>query len=227
MSMQAWDLEFNADQVLRGQGADPEIIRARNPALADIAEQAVREGAPFLAPKVYQKRLRVDGFAHDRVRTETGAVFQGPLVGQHMASASEVVAVLCTIGSQLEAHAVEVMAVDASRGLALDGVGSAAVEALAHAVCSQLEHQAKSSGEQTTIPLSPGMEGWPITQGQAQIFALWQSKDIDIRLTSACMMMPRKSLSMLIGVGKDVMRQGTACDFCSMRRTCHYRDHNA
>ncbi|MGD2253985.1 MAG: hypothetical protein PVF70_13815, partial [Anaerolineales bacterium] len=60
--MQAWDLDFDADQVLRGQGADPEIIRARSPALAQIADQALQEGAPFLKPKVYQKRLRVGSF---------------------------------------------------------------------------------------------------------------------------------------------------------------------
>ena len=225
--MQAWDLDFDADQVLRGQGSDPEIIRARSPALAQIAEQAIQEGAPFLEPKVYQKRLLVDSFNHDRVRTETGALFQGPLIAQHLASVSEVVAVLCTIGSQLEEHANEVMAVDASRGLALDGVGSAAVEALAHTACSQVEQQAKASGNQTTIPLSPGMEGWPIAQGQDQIFALWPPEAIDIQLTSASMMVPRKSLSMLIGVGKHVVRQGTACDYCCMRQTCRYRAHNA
>ncbi|MGD2253846.1 MAG: hypothetical protein PVF70_13105, partial [Anaerolineales bacterium] len=207
--------------------ADPEIIRARSPALAQIADQALQEGAPFLKPKVYQKRLRVGSFNHDRVRTESGAVLQGQLIGQHLPSVSEVVAVLCTIGSQLEAHAVEVMAIDASRGLALDGVGSAAVEALAHAVCSQVEQQSKAAGMQTTIPLSPGMTGWPVAQGQAQIFALWQAEAVDIQLTSASMMIPRKSLSMLIGVGKDVIRKGTACDYCGMRQTCHYRDHNA
>jgi hypothetical protein len=39
------------------------------------------------------------------------------------------------------------------------------------------------------------------------------------------MMVPRKSISMVLGFGADLTSTGRACDFCNMRETCHYQDH--
>jgi hypothetical protein len=40
-------------------------------------------------------------------------------------------------------------------------------------------------------------------------------------------MIPRKSLSMVVGLGSDMERSGRACDYCSMQETCRYQDHYA
>jgi len=47
-----WDLRLDADAVLRGQGADPAIIRTRNMRLVNIAAQALEEGIPMVRPQV-------------------------------------------------------------------------------------------------------------------------------------------------------------------------------
>ena len=56
--------------------------------------------------------------------------------------------------------------------VALDAVGSAAVDLLATAMCQQVDEQAGADGLRTTIPLSPGLVGWPLASGQRQLFAL-------------------------------------------------------
>jgi len=110
-----------------------------------------------------------------------------------------------------------------ARGVALDAVGSAAVEQLAAIASAYVDEQAASRGLCTTIPLSPGLIGWPLETGQRQIFALVDAAAIGVALTAGSMMTPRKSRSLVIGVGPHVLREGDVCDYCAMRDTCRFR----
>ncbi|MGD2039397.1 MAG: hypothetical protein PVH11_01135 [Anaerolineae bacterium] len=218
-----FDLRLTIDDVLRAQGGDPVAIRARRPAFADLAERALDEGLPLLQPRLTQRRLAVQHLLHECLALAGGAVLSGPLVTQHLASASEVVVMLCTIGLDLETRADEVMAEDMLYGLALDGVGSAAVEALAVAACHYVEQQAADQGWRASVPINPGMVGWPVGEGQQQIFNILAAAAKEITLTATGMMIPRKSLSMVLGLGTNVSDGGSSCDYCSMGDRCRYR----
>ena len=52
-----YDFNFGVDAVLRGQGADPEAIRERNPRLVEIAERALAEGSTYLQPQTLIREL--------------------------------------------------------------------------------------------------------------------------------------------------------------------------
>jgi cobalamin-dependent methionine synthase I len=162
---------------------------------------------------------------HERLRLEGKRILSGRLLAEHLAAATQVIVSICTIGDALEGAVSEVMAEDPVRGLALDGLGNAAVEALANAVFSQFEEQAENSGMLTTIPLSPGMVGWPVEEGQQQIFSLIEAEVIGVKLTDSSLMHPRKSVSMVMGIGKELASKGRTCDLCSLKETCRYQDH--
>lgn len=219
-----WDLRIDADQVLRGQGADPAAIRQRSPRLVDLAERAIEEGSPFLKPALLFQRMTVEGIHHERIQLEGGAELQGKLLIQHLAPAQEVLLILCTVGAELENEISRVMSKDMVYGLALDGLGSAGVEALANAGCRRFELEALSASLETSIPLSPGMLEWSVEQGQPQIFNLLEAEDIGVHLTPSSVMVPRKTLSMVIGIGESMV-SGTACEYCTMRDVCRYQDH--
>jgi hypothetical protein len=226
MHMTGWDIALDADTVLRSQGGDPATLRAGNPRLAAIAERAISEGAHLIKPSVHQIRCRVKSFNHQILQLENGRAFSGSLISKHMAPAEEVVAAIMTIGPELETYSAQVIRRDASLGLALDAVGTAAIESLSHTFCSFIDSQTRTSAQQTTIPISPGMVGWPVDQGQSQLFALWDNEPLTVSLTDRFMMVPSKSLSMLIGIGQDVQYDGTPCDYCSENQTCRYKKHD-
>ncbi len=163
--MKKWqveDLNITVDGVLRGQGADPDIIRSRSPRLIDIAEKALASVIDLLEPEVLVKEFKVTGFKHNSLELEGGKKISGPLVTGHLVGASYITVAVCTVGSKIDGYASEVMDDDIVLGLAIDGVGSAAVESLANAACRQIEVKAAADGFQTTIPLSPGMIGWGV-----------------------------------------------------------------
>lgn len=223
--MDGWNLTVEVDDVLRGQGADPAKIRARSPLLVQIAARAIEAGSALIHPRVAYQRYPVESVRHNRVSFAGGGVLKGELLVQHLAPASEVVILACTIGPALEELASRQMETDMIQGLALYGMGSAAVEALANAACRRFEDEAALQGWQTTIPLSPGMIGWPVDEGQAQIFSLIDGSAIGVTLMESAIMKPVKSLSMVLGLGPEIGHKGVTCDYCAMRESCKYQTH--
>ena len=222
-----WDLSINVDQVLRSQGADPQMIRERSPKIVEAAEWALSEGLSLIQPRVLYESYEIEELRHEKLRLKNGSELTGSLIAQHLGPASSVVIVLSTIGSALENRSNEVSSEDLILGLALDGLGSAAVEILANANCNFFENQASSLNQSTSIPLSPGMLGWTVEVGQREIFDLLDSDKIDVSLTESMLMIPRKSLTHILGMGADMLELGTSCDYCSLRETCRYQDHYA
>jgi hypothetical protein len=221
---QITDLDVDVDAVLRGQGADPIIIRSRNPRLIETAQRALEESIHFLEPKVLIEELEISRYQHEILELQGGKKITGPLVTRHLAGARSVVAVVCTVGNKIDTYASKVMKDDIVLGLAIDGVGSAGVEALANGVCRDIELEASAKNMQTTIPLSPGMIGWSVEEGQPVIFNLMNPEIIGVELSQYFIMAPRKSLSLLIGVGPDINSGDRICDYCAMRETCRYQD---
>lgn len=220
-----WKLEITTDDVLRGQGVDPQIIRLRRPRLVDAAALALEVGLPLVTPQVAYTTFPVSAVRHERLVLEGGAVLSGSLVASQLAAADTVTAVVCTIGPALENLSLRVAASDPLHSLALYGVGSAAAEALSNAVCCYFGEQAELLGLHTTIPLNPGMQGWPVEQGQPEIFALVDAAAAGVTLLSSYMMFPQKSLSFVVGMGSRVNSTGRLCDFCAQRENCRYKEH--
>ncbi len=67
---------------------------------------------------------------------------------------------------------------------------------------SKLRPETKAlTGElMASSPLSPGMPGFAILE-QWQVFQLVSAEEIGVSLTSSGIMVPRKSVSMVIGIG--------------------------
>jgi hypothetical protein len=220
-----WDLSLTIDHVLRGQGADPLRLRQRRPALVEIAAWALQEGLPLLQPVVLAQEFQIQSVRHEELILASQVRLKSALLTQHLAGARKVVMMVCTVGPQLEAITTEMMASDPLQALALEGVGTAAVEMLATLVANRWETRSQAGGLSASIPLSPGMVGWPVEVGQQQIFSTLNTAAIGVRLTEGGMMVPRMSISQLLGFGERMVLQGRTCDYCNLKETCRYQDH--
>jgi hypothetical protein len=217
------DLKFllSVDDILRGQGADPQIVHNRKPMLVKAAENARSEGVNLLHPVALTQEVVVTAHRHERILLEGGKSLTGPLLTRQLGGAQRVVAAVCTIGSELEETVGRLLSEDPLYALALDGLGNAAVENLAQQVCAGIEAEISSEGLQASTPLSPGSPDWPVEIGQPQIFALVDPSKARIRLTSAGMMLPKKSISFMVGIGPE-MSHTDPCEVCSLKETCRY-----
>ena len=224
---QKLELIYDVDAVLRGQGADASILRARRPGLVKVAEEAMQESLSLLTPRVVYHEFTVEGVKHEQLLLQGGQKIDSKLLAQQLAAASKIIVILATIGLELEERVSKIWDADMVYALALDGAGSASAEALANAACLYFENQAAKEGLQASIPFSPGMVDWTVADGQPQIFDLLGEAGTIVNLTSSYIMIPRKSLTMVMGFGASLKSSGKTCDFCIMRGTCRYQDHYA
>jgi hypothetical protein len=222
--MEIWkdfNLTISVEDILRGEGTDPEIVRFRKPVLVTAATEALEIGSSKIHAIAAICEVRVTGHRHQRIDLEGGRMLTGPMVVQHLAGSEKVGAVICTIGRELEALAASQP--DPILGLALDGLGNAAVTLVGQQVCERIGERTKTQGMTMSTPLSPGLPEWPVEIGQAQVFALTDPADANVQLTEGGMMIPKKSISFVVGIGQDVS-QANPCDVCNLKETCRYRN---
>ncbi|MFH1619240.1 MAG: vitamin B12 dependent-methionine synthase activation domain-containing protein [bacterium] len=122
------------------------------------------------------------------------------------------VAYICTIGERVEERIEEFCKKgDPLRTWLFDSVCSYLAEKLAERV--QKAAVSRFKNMKPTNRFSPGYCDWHITQ-QKKLFCLFTGMDIAVSLNSACMMIPRKSISGLFGLCKKTVSETIPCKSC-------------
>ncbi len=223
-----WPIVLDVELALKSQGLHG---RARlGQCVVSAAEHAVTLASDLIRPRFIDAVADVDGNGPGVVRLASrsprrspfGVRFEGEAIAQALAGARRVIAVVCTIGPALEARVSSLLATDPLLAIALDALGSAACEQLAAAITTDLTRRATAERELVTGPLSPGMTGWTLPDAQRQLFALVDGSRLGVVLTSSGLMIPRKTLSFVVGVGPHVQAR-TPCPVCEVRDRCKYR----
>jgi cobalamin-dependent methionine synthase I len=126
---------------------------------------------------------------------------------------------LATIGSRLEDGVSQLMSKrQILKATILDAVGSEAAEKTACYIEDRVRELASSNGAEITLRYSPGYCDWDITQ-QRVLFEAMDSAPLGVELTEECLMVPRKSVSGIIGVGRfeSKILRFSPCRFCTKR----------
>jgi cobalamin-dependent methionine synthase I len=163
----------------------------------------------------------------DQLHLARNKSLQSALLSSVLSDAKEIATIVCTIGPRLEEETQKhLVNNEILHALLLDGIGSTAVETLGQEACKRVSNEASSRGLQASSPLAPGMPHFSI-QEQGQLLQLAQAESISVSLTPSGLMIPEKSISMVIGLGKQMPKwtQADACAHCNLRDSCHYRIH--
>jgi hypothetical protein len=216
----SFEISLGVADILEGQGIPSSDA---SPPLLAVAKETTNEALGLITPAALYAILPVQEFEHQQVVLDGGANFSGPLVARALAGATELAVAVCTIGSALEERMSALFAAgDALQALALEGAGIAAIKQVAMMLGVQICDSATARGLSVGMRASPGQEGWPIQQ-QRVLFDLIPAEKIGVRLTSSCLMLPRKSVSFVIGLGPEMRADAVPCDFCSKRERCQWR----
>lgn len=220
-------LVLSIEQVLRRQGVGEHLhLRPKMIVLLHELLDSVHE-LHLLEPAIAYESQSITEMRHDGLCLKDGVVLHGELIPSVLRSAKELAIVVCTIGPRLEEKVTDYFnRNEPLRGLLLDGIGSAAVDSLGQEACQLIRCEVSSHGYEASSPLSPGMPGLPLSE-QWQLFQLVPTEQIGVHLTTSGMISPRKSISMIIGMGPDMptWTQAEVCVRCNLRETCHYRVH--
>ena len=218
-----WDGRLSVECVLAGQGIDPRAVSAMMPALREAAARALPRGLALVEPFAATQLIAICSRDESGVVLEDGTRLEGEEPIRRLAGATRALLCACTIGPGIDREVAALFPEDPVLALALDGLGCAALEALAAAIRQDAREAARRDGCEVTAALAPGVEGWPLAHGQRQIFAALGPLE-RLRLGESGQMWPVKSVSFVAGVGPHVKRhESEECEGCGARERCRWR----
>ncbi len=217
------NIDITVEDILKGQGADPQVIASKRPGLIKVAVTALEMGNTLIKPRVFMRifsREVISGCGLlPRALIDTNLA----ALDERLPKAISYVLAVCTIGCELEKLSSRLMSTDCSLALALDGMANAAIDRFVERKFQEIAKEAGSEGMGASLPFSPGSREWPLEIGQPFIFELLRPDPEVVQLNESHLMLPRKSSSFVMGVGPELERHGKTCDFCGMSENCRYR----
>ncbi|MDE3108733.1 MAG: hypothetical protein KGL02_02225 [Acidobacteriota bacterium] len=153
-----------------------------------------------------------------------GIRISSPKLNHHLPGARFVATGVCTIGCALERQVSERFASgDRLPAVMLDEIGTVALFRVSDRLENEIQVEAARLGLEAGGVLNPGEDGLEISQ-QRPIVELANGPSIGIS-SSAAMLVPRKSISMLIGIGARMPKwtRGQRCAVCAARDRCPHR----
>ena len=205
---------FNIDRqrVLRDIGYAPDSKPSSR--MESLVNDYIENAHQFISPSfsyVVRDIELVDGIS---VVLEDDVIFESGVIARLLEKADKVAVFVLTIGNYLEDTAARL----AQDGLilqsaVLDAVGSDAAERLADSVESQISEVAHNQGLTISRRFSPGYCDWDVSQ-QKMVFQAMKGDYAGVHLTDGCLMLPRKSISGIIGIGPCDVEDYNPCKTC-------------
>jgi hypothetical protein len=193
------DIKINRKQVCRyvGYSADYELPTR----ISSLIDEYIDNVHCLIEPSYAYVIRDIERVQGSTVAIEGSITFENQVIARLLEQCHEVAVFLVTIGKHLEDTAERL----ASDGLmvqaaVLDAIGSNAVDRVADLVQSKIRGAASTLGLGSSRRFSPGYCDWDI-DGQSRVFQAVDGDALGIRLTERCLMMPRKSISAIIGIG--------------------------
>ena len=210
------DIEIDRHQVLRNIGYSTH--RKPSARIASLINEYIENAHQLIEP-LYSYVIRdIEGVRRSCVFVEGSIVFESEVIARLLEQCQKVVVFLATIGNRLEKMVLRLaedgLVLDAS---VLDAIGSGAVEKVAEFVQDRIGEVARADGLSTSRRFSPGYCDWTIRQ-QKMVFRAMNGDSAGVRLTKEYLMLPRKSISGIIGIGPCGVEDYNPC------RTCNKRD---
>lgn len=167
-------------------------------------------------------RIEALDVPHGEVTVDGVRFVCGQQVCGYLKEASEAALFLCTAGALFsdEAHALNDEG-EFLEAYIIDTIGSLTVEHAMDRIHAALAEEQAARGLKITNRYSPGYCNWPLTDQRA-LFDFVGENPTGIALSASCLMHPIKSVSGIIGIGKQARRRAYGCVICQNQH-CIYR----
>lgn len=140
----------------------------------------------------------------------------GAIIAHAMKGAEKYAVFTATLGQEFD-HFIRKLKADDDilRIFIADALGSVLAESAASLLMKHLEMMAEERGMHISNNYSPGYCDWLLVE-QKQLFSLFPEGITGITLTNSCLMLPVKSVSGIVALGKEVKRREYGCEICKM-----------
>lgn len=192
---------------------------------SEFLNEAMRESEAMceIRGAIYESNNILFSWEKDQITVEGVDFTIGKTVAKELRNSESILFFICTAGkeiSELSSHLL--MGDNPVLGYVYDVLGSVTVDAAADKIYQEVRQLAAKEGQLITNRYSPGYCQWSVAD-QHKLFSFFPENCCGINLTISALMHPIKSVSGIIGKGKDVKYREYTCDLCSLTE-CFYRN---
>ena len=216
------EIDIDRHRVLRNIGY---VTDSKLPVrMSSLVNDYVENACQLIEPSYSYVIRDIESVHESRIVIDGGITFESEVLARLMAKCEKVAVFALTIGKHLE----EIVAQLAADGLilqaaVLDATGSVAAESVADFVEERVRQLADARGLCISQRFSPGHCDWNVDQ-QVMVFRAINIGTGEIRLTEKCLMLPRKSISGIIGIGPcSNIDDYNPCKTCEKNDNCPWR----
>lgn len=209
--------DVNKKELMRYAGISP-----KQDFPLEKVDAALREAMAIAEPKGIWQRYPYDP-EKGVILSDEPMTLEGRAITRHLSSSRAVAVLAVTVGEELERESARhFQKGEYIEGLLLDAAATASVEHLADQLDRYIQKEAAREGLKTTWRFSPGYGDWPVTQQNA-FCRIIRTGEIGLHATDHSMLMPRKSVTAIIGLAACTQRpKPEKCRSCSLA-SCQFR----
>jgi len=153
----------------------------------------------------------------------TEIVLCGRDIAKHLQGCEKAIVMAATLGVSADRLIAKWKHTDLTRCLILDACATQLIEQYCDKIEQETRDKAKNLGLMATRRFSPGYGDFPLDI-QPQILNLLHAETrIGLTCTYSHILLPRKSVTAVIGLGKNLPAAHGGCISCDMRTVCNYR----
>ncbi len=210
-------IEINLRAVKRHIGHKPGTDMGKE--VESVFDKAVARARALAVPQAMYFIDKIAGHTDDRVELECGFEVKSRQVSRMLRNCREAVLFAATVGSDAEMEATDLMKSKPTEGMILDAAAGEAADGAVDYVHRSVQKDAHRRKLHLTPRFSPGYGDWPLP-AQREIFSCLDPSEIGLELTEACMMVPRKSVTGIFGLGPipGIRTGGSPCKNCAKKR---------
>ena len=137
------------------------------------------------------------------VLSKPNVIISGKSIGKHLLNCDKVACIAATVGEKIENEiSYRFESGKYLDSILLDAAATTAVEQVANSMEEAIKQKVSHEGYNMRWRFSPGYGDWSLEQ-QLDLYKLSGAEKIGIKLSTAMMMTPRKSITAIIGLYKN------------------------
>jgi len=184
----------------------------------EIINQELQIIYQFCHPSIYLRILDGGLVNHSELKVLDTTFQVGDIIGNSLQGISEFCLFVVTTGIEFDEYKKNLRKQDKQlEEFVVDAIGSVIAESCVNFIQKYL----RGNDLKSTLGYSPGYCGWRLEE-QKLLLSLLPASKCNISLSDSSLMTPMKSVSGILGVGKNVIRKGYSCGICTLEN-CYKR----
>lgn len=197
----------------RGQDIDPITQK--------IIDETLEEIKSLVDERTIYKEFHLN-YHNDRLFLQgTDFELMGEDIKNHLKDSNTCILMGATLGHKLDTRIRYYEKVDMARALILDAASSAFIEEVCDNLCEEIEKKLLE-GRSLTFRYSPGYGDLPIGIQYDFLKLLDGQKTIGLNVSSNSILIPRKSVTAIIGIVKKKDKKEQECKYCNKYNSCDF-----